>query len=726
MIHFEIIPDNDINNLQVEGIAKSFSSYSSLLSRWDSNSKRFKRHPFISFETILKPEGTRFILTAKKENSDLALKAIESAFPKATIRETEDPFKTAPIAVYELLYANHYFLSLRVDKRSISLLSAVLDATLMLSDGEEIYLQSLGIPAGNDWYIGAVEAYKQFKSGSLPRKIRLDKEYLGKTALHLTTKAVTGVVNTLVELTGGKGEEYNLDQAERAQILRDGSLRNETIHKARGEAFDVTIRIGIVTKSKQRAKDLSHMVYSAFRALDGDNYLTSKSINPEKGYKLQKSRKSGFKSQRDYMSTLEISRLFMMPSKPLQDKYKINAVSSLEVRLPKRLLEGGLYTGDYVYKGEEIPVYFPITDYDELCLPRVVIGGMGSGKTKGYGANLMYEAVRNGFGALCIDPAKGEIGEELEKVLKPDQIIRIKIGEQPISLDWREAYHSKKAKGRLANTILSFFANSTEEAGAQTSRYIRASVMAMRGGNLSEILEILENEKRREEAINELSEGIHKTTLRDLADHSPGRRRQILEPILNRFDTILGDEFLAECFNSEKGLDLVELMSQKKAIVIDVPKSVVGTEGVEIIGSLLATKIDLAMTLRKEENQHPFFIIADEPHQYSKSSRIWKSASVESRKWRIGYVWLFHEWKQIEPDLRDIIKSALPHYYLYSSSAKTYKELSQEIAPLAVEDALKTKRYHSINRIRSGGDYIEPHILRMSKPPTLRLNELSD
>lgn len=721
MIHLKIIPDNQIDNTQVEGIAKAFSSYQSLISRWDSERKRFKRHPFISFETVLKRNGACFILTAQKESEALARKAIESAFPKATIQETEDPFKTAPIAVYELLYAHHYFLSLKVDKRSTSLLSAVLDATLMLSEGEEIYLQSLGIPAGNDWYIGAVEAYKQFKAGTMPRKLRLDKEYIGRTALHLTTKGVIGAVNTLVEITGGKPEEFNLDSAERSQILRDGHLRNETLHKARGEALDTTIRLGIVAKSQQRAKDISHMVYSAFRVLDGDNHLVSKTINPKKGFKLIESRKRGVKAQRDYMSTLEYSRLCMMPQKALQDKYKINSVSSLERKLPERLLKGGLFTGTHVFKGHEEEVFFPVTDFDELCLPRVVIGGMGSGKTKGYGANLMYEAVRNGFGALCIDPAKGEIGEELEKVLPPDKIVRIKIGEKPISLDWREAYHSKKAKGRLANTILSFFANSTEEAGAQTSRYIRASVMAMRGGNLSEILDILENDERRKEAISGLSEGMHKTTLRDLAEHSPGRRRQILEPILNRFDTILGDEFLAECFNSDDGIDLVELMSQRKAIIIDVPKSVVGSEGVEIIGSLLATKIDLAMTLRKEENQFPFFVIADEPHQYSKSSRVWKSASVESRKWRIGYVWLFHEWKQIEPDLRDIIKSALPHYFLYSSSAKTYKDLSQEIAPITVEEALKTKRYHAINVIRSGGDYIERHILKMSKPPSIRL-----
>jgi DNA helicase HerA-like ATPase len=310
--------------------------------------------------------------------------------------------------------------------------------------------------------------------------------------------------------------------------------------------------------------------------------------------------------------------------------------------------------------------------------------------------------------------------QELKTALPPDKIIRINIGETPISLDWREAYHSKNSKGRLANTILSFFSNTTDEAGAQTSRYVRSAVMAMQGGKLSEILSILEDPKTREEAISRLSDGIHKTTLQDLHEHSDGRRRQILEPILNRFDVILGDEFLSKCFNADKGLDLVDLMSQNKAVVLEVPKSIVGEEGVSIIGSLISTKIDLAMTLRKEKDQKPVFIFLDEPHQYAKSARVWKNATVESRKWKVSYIFCFHEWKQINADLRDIMKSALPHYHIYSSSKNTYKDLLDELRPLTLEDCMKTKRYYAINVLRSGGDYVKPFVAKMAPPLSKR------
>jgi hypothetical protein len=721
MIHLRIIPDNQIDNTKVEILARSLSRYEPLFKRWDSQARKFSKQPFISFESVLSSKGAEFVVTVKDESEEIARKAIESTFPKATIEKVEDPFTIEPTLTSELAYHNHYFLSLRIDRRTNSLLAALLDTISMLTAGEIIYVQNLAIPAPTDWYIGAVEAYKKFKNGSLPRKVHLEKKELTNYGLRLAAKTLASTANSLVHLLGSKPEDpIDLDGWDRSQILKEGNLRQETINKARGEAFDVTIRIGVKANDTNRARDLLNMVYTAFRSLDGDNYLKDKKTPLKRTYELLKERRSSLKAQKDYMSIQEFSRLLLMPPYYLQEKYNIQNVSSLEQKLPERLLKGGMWLGEQQFRGKSEKVYFPTNNLDELCLPRVVIGGMGSGKTKGYGANWMYQAVLNGYGALCLDPAKGEIGLELKSKLPPDKIIRINIGETPISLDWREAYHSKNSKGRLANTILSFFNNTTDETGAQTSRYIRAAVMAMTSGKLSEILSILEEPKTREEAISRLSDGIHKTTLQDLHEHSDGRRRQILEPILNRFDLILGDEFLSSCFNADKGIDLVELMSQKKAIIFDVPKSIVGEEGVEIIGSLISAKIDIAMTLRKEKDQFPFFVVMDEPHQYSKSARVWKNASVESRKWRVGYVWMFHEWKQINADLRDIIKSALPHYHIYSSSKNTYKDLLDELRPLTLEDCMKTKTHYAINSIRSGGDYIKPFVAKMAPPPSMQ------
>jgi hypothetical protein len=163
---------------------------------------------------------------------------------------------------------------------------------------------------------------------------------------------------------------------------------------------------------------------------------------------------------------------------------------------------------------------------------------------------------------------------------------------------------------------------------------------------------------------------------------------------------------------------MVDILKMKKAVIIDVPKKDVGPEVVDIIVNLLSTKIDLAMTLRSEEEQTPFFILFDEPHQYMRSHQTWKSACVESRKWRVGYIWMFHEWTQIDDKLRKIVRSSLPHFHIYPSSKSTFIDLKEELKPFDLDDCMKLKRWTAINIMRTGGSTITPFVAQMTPPPS--------
>jgi hypothetical protein len=77
--------------------------------------------------------------------------------------------------------------------------------------------------------------------------------------------------------------------------------------------------------------------------------------------------------------------------------------------------------------------------------------------------------------------------------------------------------------------------------------------------------------------IEKMPDSLHKVTLESFGNESDKRRAQILSPIYNRLDIILGDEYLSECMECDVGIDLVELMEQKKAVIINVPKSDLGS-----------------------------------------------------------------------------------------------------------------------------------------------------
>lgn len=692
-----------MTNEATEQFAQTLCVYQSPLERWDSATRRIVRAPFVALETVLRREGTTFHVTVLREHESLARKAIESTWPNATVAEVPDPFTARPVMAATLGLHYHYMFAIRVDRREISYLASLLETVNSLEADDAAYVQTLALPAERDWYTGAAEAYERFKAGEMPQKVVFNKRTVGRTALKLATKTVLGAISVVTELlTGEEPEPINIDGGERAAILRDGKLRSETLAKTRGDAYDVVVRIGIVCSDKARAAALMRMVTMAFRELDGDNHLVAHNTDAERTWRKMRERTAGLRLQRDYMSIAEVSRLFLLPTRPLQERYKIDSIAQLETGVPAEISAGGMRFGSVKHKGAEIPVYMPTGDYDELCLPRVIIGGMGSGKTTA-GANLLVEAVRTGFGGLAIDPAKGQIGDMVAAALPSDRVTRIRIdGVTPFALDFCEITRSPRAKNRLANAIVSFFNSATDEAGAQTARYLRAAIMAMQTARLAEIMRIFEDGAYRAECIAEMAPGMHRTTLEDYGGMSDGKRAQVLAPIYNRLDTILGDEYLAECFASDNSLDMVALTSERKAVIIDVPKSALGPEGVDLIVNLLSVKLDLAMTLREEADQFPFFIVFDEPHQFLRSARAWKAAAVESRKWRYAYAWLFHSWEQIPSDLAEIIRSAGPHYTVFRASKKTFRELAEELAPFTVEDYVRMPRYHALNVLRVG------------------------
>jgi hypothetical protein len=691
---FQLIPHSTIKNDKISQFADVIGdSYMELFERFHKGT--FADPDRIFFETVITNKSFKTFVTTNTDLKDIVKQHSRMIWKNITVKDMDvdllDNLDHTKSAGYTLKLKHHFFLSLKTDKRLQEIpLQELLELSRVMQNDDKIVIQMGFQSAETNWHKEAIEAKLDFEKK--PPKWWKKKDFK--------------------EATEMKSGQYG---------------------------FDFSFKILVYSNDERRKKRIARGITLAYKQLNLDNELVEKQVKPLKMHKFiedMKARKIKVPflfGKKQIITSNEIAHLIKLPQSSLQDEYSIiDAINGRETEVPDKLTKKGLKLGVAEFRDTCKNVYMPIENWDELCLPRIVIGQMGQGKTAGYGANLIIEAVKNGFGGLAIDPKDSQIRKELELALPADKIIKIKFGTTPISIDWREVKHSQKAKNRLANTIISFFNTASDEAGPQTARYLRAAVMAMRTGKLSEVVKILEDKEYRLEllcpkhgVLDQLNP-MHIQTLEDLNKMSEGKRAQILAPIYNRLDVILGDEYLYECMETDEGIDLVEIISQKKACIIDVPKEALGKEGVEIIVSLLSTKLDLAMTLRSEENRFPYMVIFDEPHQFVKSATLWKSAAVESRYWRIAFTWMFHAWEQIPKDLAEIIKSAGPHYHIYPSSKETFTKLKEEIAPFTVEQALKLKTYHTINVIRSGGEVIKPFIAHIEAPPSVKIKKSSN
>ncbi|PEJ57369.1 hypothetical protein CN692_13225 [Bacillus sp. AFS002410] len=715
MKHFQLIPDSKLTNDKVDHLTQSLNQYKTPYQRYKD-----KEQNFFSYEIYMEKNKTSFNLTTNNGMAELAEKSLLSSFPNITVKAVDDPLnKIKPIAMKSMDYKSHYFLSVKVDRRT-DWLVYLLETLSLMKKNEKCLVQILCVPLHLDWGVGVKEGYEGFKKGELPHKFHFNK----KEVANLTAKGVAGVIlgahNTMVELMGFTPDKHDIFASDRASILTDGMLRAETQQKAKYGGYNVRINICIECEEKRNAI-LMRAIETAFNVFDGDNKLLPSKRNI-KYFESMKKRKIGL-LQSNYMSSLEVSRLMYLPGSTLQEKYGLERITMSETVIPAAVTKGGMLLGSNTYKGTETNIYMPVKNHDELCLPYCAIGGMGQGKTNGYGANKLVEAVRNGFGALIIDPAKKEVTEQITKVLKPEEYEIINIKELKPSFDWCEAKYSEDSKTIIQDTVLSFFEDTLEDT-VQTERYLRAFVIAMRTTKMSELFKIMEDKKYLKDAIKRMPEGLHKITLEQYENEKDGMRMKIVRPIYNRLDMIMGDPFLNECFQGENELDFVKILCQKKAFVIDVSKmDGLTPKQINIIGNLLMTKINLAMQMRKKEDQLPFFVIIDEPHQFNRSATLWKSMAVESRKWRVSFTWLFHYWEQIHKDARLAIKNALPHYHLYPTSKETWKAFLEEVAPFNLEECMKLKRFHAINILRTGGENTVPFVANMALPPVERLKK---
>lgn len=713
-MHFKIVPDGRLGVHHPVNLVKGVSAlWSAMIDRW--NGRGFGGLDRIAWEVVMEDGDAAFYLTVSERWANTFEKQLTTTWPRAALTREDDPLHMQPGLCATSRYKNHYLYSLHVDQRNLDMLDSLLGTLDLLDEDDKVAYQVVMEPVSPEWYQDAAELYERMRKGKPPKRTHIDRDAIVKAGAQAVAYGVLGLVNLVDEIvTGEEGPREKLELTSPGSEAR--SPRYRVAKKLKSDVVDATVQVAIQCDDPRRAKAILRSVSFALREYDGNNALALDKSSLKNTWKRMRNRKPPVKIvNNDYLDMREAAALICLPSGAMAKKHGIDHIEQRQTKLPRSLTSGGMVLGHCSWRGKRQDVFIPTGDYDELCKPRVCPGQMGAGKTT-FGANLVVEAVRQGFTAVALDPQKGDIGEEAAIALGEDKVTRIKLGDRPIALDWREG----SAANRVSNEVLSFFRvlAGTDEIGHQTARYLRAAAKAVPGGNLYGIIRMFDDAGYRNERMKALS-GFDLRTWEQFNQESDKRQQSYMRPVMNRLDGILGDSYLAACMEAKEGIDLVKYVEQPgHAVVFELPGRRMSRSTKNLLGALISTKLDMSMVLREEE--HPVVVVQDEPHQYSKGSDIWRSVAVESRQHRFAYTWLFHSWAQLDYEVREIIQGAGPHYHIFRSSKKTYMSLAEEIAPVTIEEALEMPRWHAINVMQANGRSVEPFICQMAPPPSER------
>lgn len=500
-IQYRITPDRTVDNKKVHEMFRALSSlYVSPLERL----RNTKAAGELWWDIMLQEDDIRFYCTMPSAWKREFRSHLESIWPLASIEEVRTLQTVLPhhADVCELKYRRSNIFALQTDRRlELEPLQSLLSVSAELDAGETARLSVCVQPTSRlDWQEWAEQQHAEFKKGKTPRRTRLSKRDLfisiGET--------VTGLLQSILEVVhmamGAEAEHATKgDDKDRRLLLMDGGLSKGTINKAAAPTFAVHIRLAACAEDSHRQTVLLRTLANSFHYLASDNELERCEIHPKLKPLILKelntyriSWPTRIDWDRNVMSHEELGRIVELPTAALQDAYRgrMETLDARQIEVPVELTQGGLLLGGVSFKKHTVPVYQPTNDWDQLCLPTVTIGGMGSGKTTGFGCNRAVEFVRNGFSSILFDPAKSQMWDVVSNVLPEHQRKRVLLGKDPISLDFREVIHSPAARARLSQIILAFFDDATDTAGAQTQRFLRAAVMAMESGRISDIVQI--------------------------------------------------------------------------------------------------------------------------------------------------------------------------------------------------------------------------------------------
>lgn len=706
-----------------------------------------KKHVPI-WEIIMDEEKIKFNLYTDMDFLNYVKGKLATTWPDAAVsiteeRETFDESKTQ-CAYMQLM--EHHMLSLDTNQKTENnFVESVLNVHGLLKDGDRAVLQIVLDPASDEWQQECDNLFEEYKNtGYLPVKLLVDPKRTFKksveTVLDFTVQSIEGFIDSLAS-------------SDRMYATKKKSVRQlsqSTLFKTTNHAFWTQIRIGCESSDKSRAKHILKSIANSFRELDGDNKLimTLPRDNKRMVKCINERSNEWGKEQKCLLSVKEVNKMIALPSPDLQKMHP--AVQSLQYRetdIPDDLVRSGIVIGEVTRKGKRQKIYYPTDNLDMLCLPRVVIGQMGSGKSS-YASTFARSAFYdNNFNVIAIDVADGRMCNQIRDSIPPDRkndIVELDFGQlsHPIGLVWNEALDSMNNSGnRLTAELLSFMEKITGQFGPQMRRWMKKAAQAVYEDKNSTILDVilmLVDEEYRVRKIPTIKNVAVKQAWMQFQTFNERQQQLIVSPVLNRLDYLLDDDNMKNILcqiprKDAKGnfmLDFRKLINQdlksdyrSKCILIKVPVAELGEAATDAIVAFIISKIWLTVQTRDRnrviEHGVPTFLLMDEPHQFMSSVENWKRMVVESRKWRLGLVWFFHTWEQIRDKSKELaktIKSAGIHYILYNSSKDTWKELQEEIAPYTIAEALELPRYHAFVITHTKEGPVPPMLVKIEPP----------
>ncbi len=355
-------------------------------------------------------------------------------------------------------------------------------------------------------------------------------------------------------------------------------------------------------------------------------------------------------------------KLLLLPTKPFSFNYYFLGTARC-----------ASYT--YCMENPERVTYFAATDSRGKRVPfglkakdrsrhMYVIGKTGMGKST-FLVNMAVQDIQNGEGMCFIDPHGSAVETLLEYI--PEHRIKDVVYFAPFDLDEPIAFNVMEDVGYdkrhlVVSGLMATFKKIWEDAWSARMEYILTNtllaLLEYPGATLLGVNRMYSDKAYRTMVVNNIKDPVVKDFwVKEYAGYTDKFAAEATPAIQNKIGQFTSNPLIRNIIGQpDSSFDIREIMDNKKILLINISKGLVGDTNMRLLGSMLTTRIFLAAMSRAEldptalKKASPFYFYVDEFQNFANET--FAEILSEARKYNLNLIIAHQYVEQMEEQVR--------------------------------------------------------------------------
>ncbi len=296
-----------------------------------------------------------------------------------------------------------------------------------------------------------------------------------------------------------------------------------------------------------------------------------------------------------------------------------------------------------------------------------VIGKTGMGKSTLL-ENMAIQDIRNGEGIAFIDPHGGTADKLLEYI--PENRIKDVVYFAPFDMEQPIAFNVMEDVGYdkrhlVVSGLMATFKKIWEDAWSARMEYILTNtllaLLEYPDATLLGVNRMYTDKAYRKKVIENVKDPVVKDFwTKEFANYGERYTQEATPAIQNKIGQFTGNPLIRNIIGQPKSsFDIRQMMDQRKILIINLSKGLVGETNMRLLGSMLTTRLFLGAMSRAElsaselVHQPNFYLYVDEFQNFANET--FAEILSEARKYNLNLIIAHQYIEQMEEEVRDAV-----------------------------------------------------------------------